>query len=99
MKDHLKNHVEDVLAVAGAIIVLLGVGFAATAALADEADGVATTAVAIHTAGDVSAARGREANGDAAAETVATLRADTALDLDIQFSDHTSTLIAGTYSR
>ena len=99
MKDYLKNHFEDVLAVAGAIVVLLGVGFAATTALADEAEGVAATAVAIHTAGDASAARGREANGDAAAESVEALRADTALDLDIQFSDHTSTLIAGTYSR
>ena len=99
MKDYLKNHFEDVLAMAGAIVVLLGVGFAATTALADEAEGVAATAVAIHTAGGASAARGRRANDEAAAETIEALRIDTELDLDLKLGDLTSTLVAGAYSR
>lgn len=99
MMDHLKDHIEDLLAAAGAIVVLLAVAFAANSALADEADGVSATAIAIHTAGSISAARGRKANGEAMAETVEALRADTALDLDIRLRDHTSTLVAGAYSR
>lgn len=95
----MKDRIEDALALAGALIVLLGVGFAATTALAEGTDGVSATAVAIHTAGDASAARGRKASGDAAAKTVKALRADTALDLDLRLTDRTSTLIAGASSK
>lgn len=87
--------IENGLALMGAVIVLIGVSFAADDALAEETADVTTTAAAINDAAEVTLNGAKLANAETAAEAVASLALENWIDLDIQLSDRTSTLIAG----
>jgi hypothetical protein len=82
-----KRNVENGLALAGAVLVLVGVTFAAGSALAEETPGVDATAAVIHMAAD-------EINSDAARDAAERIALDNALDLDIRFRSHISELVA-----
>ena len=84
----------DGLALAGALIALVGVSLAANDALAADAETIDATAVAIHDAGAEALAGADKANADAAADAASTIRQDNKLDLDIRLFDHKSRLIA-----
>ncbi|MDH3532739.1 MAG: hypothetical protein OEO82_07400 [Gammaproteobacteria bacterium] len=84
--------IEDGLALLGAVLVMVGVMFAATAALADEPKGGrAPTAATTTKAPQASAARANREAADGAIESIAD---DNKLDLEIRISDHTSQLVA-----
>ena len=85
---------ENNLAVIAALIVLLGVSFAAEDALGLETADVTTTAVAIHNAGDSTLSSAAKANADAAKEAANSLALQNWIALDIKLQDRTSTLIA-----
>ena len=87
--------IEDGLALMGAVIVLIGVSFAADDALAEETADVTTTPVAIHDATEVTLNGAKTANVETAAAAVASLALENWIDLDIQLKDRTSTVIAG----
>lgn len=84
---------ENNLALVGALIVLVGVSFAAEDALGLETADVTTTAVAIHDAADSTLAGAAKANADAAAKAAESLALDNWIALDIKLEDRTSTLI------
>jgi parvulin-like peptidyl-prolyl isomerase len=85
--------IENGLALAGAIVVLIGVSFAADNAFAlDNAD-VTTKTVAIHDAADHTLSSAEKANAETAAKAVASLALENRVELDIQLGDRTSTLI------
>ena len=86
--------IENGLALAGAIVVLIGVSFAADNALAEEIADVTTTAVAIHNVADNTLTSAETANAESAANAVASLALEARVELDIQLGDRTSTLIA-----
>lgn len=93
----MKNrNIENRLAWVGVLIVLIGVSAAATSAFATESSDATTIATAAErdyaVAEPVNGAR--RANAEAAAEAAEALKIETALDLDIQLGDLTSTLIA-----
>ena len=85
---------ENNLAVIAALIVLVGVSFAAEDALGLETADVTTTAVAIHNAGDNTLSSAAKANSDAAEEAAQSLALQNWIALDIKLQDRTSTLIA-----
>ena len=85
--------IENGLALAGAIVVLIGVSFAADNALAEEIADVTTTAVAIHNASANTLSSAEMANAESAANAVASLALETRIELDIQLEDRTSTLM------
>jgi parvulin-like peptidyl-prolyl isomerase len=85
--------IENGLALAGAIVVLIGVSFAADNAFAQENADVTTKAVAIHNATDHTLSSAEKANAETAAEAVASLALENRVELDIQLEDRTSTLI------
>ena len=85
-----KRNVENGLAIAGALLVLVGVTFAASSALADEGSIVETTAVAIHNAGADSRLAAAYEHDAAARDAVRSIALDNALDLDIRFLSHIS---------
>ncbi|MDX1498628.1 MAG: hypothetical protein R3176_01945 [Woeseiaceae bacterium] len=84
------------LAVLGAIVVMVGVMFAATSALADEPAGAGAPYEAA--GGSTAAERSRDAASQAheaaAAEAAARIAASNRFDLDIRFFDHRSVTIA-----
>ena len=83
-----------VVALLGAVVVLLGVSFAAEDALAKETRDVTTTVAAEDAA--ASALRiAEKASKDAAAHAAESLALDVLIDLDIRLTDTSSTLIAG----
>ena len=88
------RNLENNLALLGAVIVLIGVSFAAEDALAKETPEITTTAVAIHNAAAVTLEIAEEANADAARRAARSLALETVIDLDIKLEDTTSTLIA-----
>ena len=88
------RNVENGLALAGAIVVLIGVSFAADNAFAEENANVTSTAVAIHNAGDTTLSIAEKANAETAAIAVASLELENSIEFDIQFRDRTSTLVA-----
>lgn len=88
------RNIVNVLALFGAIIVIVGVMFAATSALAEERPTVVTTAVAIHDAADASVDKATVANAEAASAASEQLARDLRLDLDIRLIGHTSTTAA-----
>jgi len=88
------RNIENGLAVIGAIVVLIGVSFAADNALAEEHATITTTAEAIHNAADETLNTAAEANTETAAKAAASLALENWIDLDIQLADRTSTLIA-----
>jgi hypothetical protein len=89
------NNLVNGLALAGAMIVLVGVFFAANGALASEADTVETTAVAAQDASESALATARSATVEAAADAVKAMGKENELDLDIRLIDRKSMLIAG----
>ena len=89
----LKN-LENHLALLGAVIVLVGVSFAAEDALAKETQDVTNMAVAEDAA--ASALKiAEKASEDSAARAAESIALDVLLDLDIKHADTRSTLIAG----
>lgn len=89
------KNIENGLAIMGAVIVLIGVSFAADDALAEETADVTTTAVAIHDASEDTLNGAEMANIETAARAVASLALENWIDLDIEHEDRRSTLIAG----
>ncbi len=88
------GNVENRLALLGAMLVLVGVAFAAGSALASDFSDVSSTAVAIHTAADTSLARARKANDAAVAHASTAVVLDVRLDLDNRLADRKSELLA-----
>lgn len=78
------RNIVNVLALFGVIIVMVGVMFAATSALAEENPTVVTTAVAIHEAGDKSVIKAETATHEAAVAASEQIVRDIELDLDIR---------------
>ena len=89
------RNIENKLAYAGVLIVLIGVLFAATSAFATEPANVATTAEAERGDTDETIVGARKAIIEAAVEAAESLKAENTIELDIQLTDLTSTLIAG----
>lgn len=88
------RNVENGLALVGAIVVLVGVSFAAENALAEENAIVTTSAIAVNNVANDTLNGAEEANAETAAAAAASLALENRLDLDIQLGDRTSTLIA-----
>jgi hypothetical protein len=97
LKDTLMKarNIENNLALIGALIVLVGVSFAAEDALGFETADVTSTAVAIHDVADSTTSGAAKANADAAALAAKSLARENWIDLDIKHDDHTSMLVAG----
>ena len=91
MKD---RNVENRLVQLAAVVVLLGVSFAAQEALADEPAETATPAAAVDETSSSTLESASEANSQAAARAAASLAFENWIELDIKLEDHTSTLIA-----
>ena len=89
------RNIENGLAVMGAVIVLIGVSFAADDALAEETADVTTTDVAIHDAAGDTLNGAETANAEIASRAAESLALENWVDLDIRIEDRTSTLIAG----
>ena len=89
------NNLVNGLALAGAMIVLVGVFFAANEALASDVDIVETTAVAASEASENALAKARSATVAAAADAVKAMDKENQLDLDIRLIDRKSMIIAG----
>ncbi len=89
------RNVENRLALVGAMLVLIGVTFAAGSALASDMSDVSSTAVAIHTAADRSLEQAHKANHAAVADAATAIVLDVELDLDIRLSVRNSILLAG----
>ena len=87
--------IENGLAVMGAVIVLIGVSFAADDALAEETADVMTTAEVTQEAAAATINSAETANFEMAAGAAASLALENRIDLDIQLKDRTSTLIVG----
>lgn len=87
---NLENH----LALLGAVIVLVGVSFAAEDALAKETQDVTNMAVAADAAASALEIA-EKASKDSAARAAESLALDVLLDLDIRLTDTSSTLVAG----
>lgn len=89
------RNVENRLALVGAMLVLIGVTFAASSALASDISDVSSTAVAIHTAAELSLEQAHKANHAAVADAATAIVLDVELDLDIRLSVRNSILLAG----
>jgi hypothetical protein len=89
------TNLEERLAVLGALLVLIGVSFAAEDALAVENADVTTTAVAIHSAADNTIKIAEQANEEAAAKAIEALAKENGQDLDIRLDAHRTMLFAG----
>ena len=85
---------ENGLAVLGAMIVMIGVSFAAESALAKESAHVTATAEAIKDVADNTLKGAKQANHEAASQAAKSLASENWIDLDIRFDDRTSMLIA-----
>ena len=96
LKDTLMKakNFENNLALIGALIVLVGVSFAAEDALGFETADVTTTATAIHDVADSTTSSAAQATADAAALAAKSLARENWIDLDIKLEDHRSTLVA-----
>lgn len=87
--------IENRLALIGALIVLLGVSWAAGSAFAAEAEGAATAVIAERPLSDETIIGARKAIEEAAAEAAESLKVENAIDLDIQHADLTSLIAEG----
>ena len=96
LKDTLMKakNIENNLALVGALIVLVGVSFAAEDALGFETADVTTTATAIHDVADSTTSSAAQATADEAALAAKSLARENWIDLDIKLEDHRSTLVA-----
>lgn len=89
------RNLENRLALIGALIVLLGVSWAAGSAFAAETENTATAAVADRTLIDETIVGARKAIMEAAEEAAEALRAENVVALDIQHADLTSLTAEG----
>jgi hypothetical protein len=87
------RNIENKLAYAGALIVLIGVLFAATSAFAAEPADVAATTMTERDGTDETIVGARKAITEAAVEAAESLKSENTIELDIQLTDLTSTLI------
>jgi len=87
------RNIEDGLALVGALVVLVGVSFAADSALAEERADVTSTAIAIHDTADDTRESAARANAETAAAAATSLAVGNWMELDIQLDDRTSTLM------
>ena len=87
------RNIENGLALLGAMVVIIGVSFAAESALAKESAHV--TATAIQDVADNTLQGAKQANHEAASRAAKSLASENWIDLDIRFDDRTSVLIAG----
>ena len=87
------RNVENNLALVGALIVLVGVSFAAEDAFGFEAADVTTNAIQ-DTADSIVSGAAAQANADAAAQAAKSLAMQNWISLDMKLEDRTSTLIA-----
>lgn len=88
------RNIENGLAVLGAMIVMIGVSFAAESALAKESAHVTATAEAIKDVAHNTLQGAKQANHEAASQAAKSLASENWIDLDIRFDDRTSMLIA-----
>ena len=88
------RNIVNTLALFGAIIIIVGVMFAASSALAEERPTVVTTAIAIHDAAFSSVDKAETATLEAAAAASEQLARDIRLDLDIRLVGRTSSATA-----
>lgn len=88
------RNIENRLAYVGALIVLVGVTWAASSAFGAEHTNYATAAVAETDAMNDTIVIARQAMTEAAAKAAEALKAENKFDLDNQLNDLTSTLIA-----
>lgn len=88
------RNIEGGLALIGAIVVLVGVSFAGSSALAEEHSNLTTTAIAIHNAANDTLDGATIANEETAAAAAASLAFENWIELDIRLTDRTSTLMA-----
>ena len=88
------RNIENGLALLGAMIVIIGVSFAAESALAKESAHVTATAEAIKDVADNTRQDAKQANHEAASQAAKSLASENWVDLDIRFDDRTSVLIA-----
>ena len=89
------RNIENRLALIGALIVLLGVSWAAGSAFAADTQNTATAAVAERLLTDETIAGARKAIMEAAEEAAEALKAENVMDLDIQHADLTSLIAEG----
>ena len=89
------KHTVNGLAIAGALVVLVGVTLAASDALAAESDTIEPTAIAIDDISDSALASAETANTEAAADALLAVELSNKLDLDIQLVDHNSFVLLG----
>ena len=88
------RNIENGLAVLGAMIVMIGVSFAAESALAKESAHITATAAAIKDVAHNTLQGAKQANHEAASQAAKSLASENWVDLDIRFDDRTSVLIA-----
>lgn len=88
------RHIENALALLGAVIVLVGISFAAGDALAEDNANVTSTAIAIHNAAAGARCDAEKASADAAAQAADSVAMDNWVNLDIKLGDRKSVLVA-----
>ena len=89
------RNIENGLALLGAMIVIVGVSFAAESALAKESANSTATTEAIKDVADNTLQGAKQANHEAASQAARSLASENWIDLDIRFDDRTSMLVAG----
>lgn len=89
------RNIENRLALIGALIVLLGVSWAAGSAFAAETENATSAAVVERLLTDETIIGARKAIMEAAAEAAEALKAENEIDLDIQHADLTSLIAEG----
>ena len=89
------RNIENGLALIGAMIVIIGVSFAAESAFAKESAHVRTTTAAMHDVSENTLRGAEQAIIEAARQAARSLTTENWIDLDIKFDDRTSTLAAG----
>lgn len=89
------RHTVNGLAIAGAIVALVGVAVAANDALAAESDVIEPTTISIDDVSASALASAETANTEAAADALSAVELSNKLDLDIQLVDHNSFVLVG----
>ena len=89
------RNIENGLALLGAMIVIVGVSFAAESALEKESTNSTATTEAIKDVADNTLQGAKQANQEAASQAARSLASENWIDLDIRFDDRTSMLVAG----
>ncbi|MDH3550417.1 MAG: hypothetical protein OEQ16_13815 [Gammaproteobacteria bacterium] len=88
------RNIENGLALLGAMVVIIGVSFAAESALAKESAHATATTDAIQDVADNTLQGAKQANHEAASQAAKSLASENWIDLDIRFDDRTSMLVA-----